>query len=164
MAAVTHAIGGLKAHHHGPALRAQPLIVKHELRCHPLGGLGTLSLGMRILNAEGVEVDALLAHGGLFRTAGVAQRLLAAAVGTNVAVGETASEGGAWGIAVLAAYSSAVRTQPDLTLASYLDDQVFASATTVVVEPDPDDMIGYARFLEAYEAGLAIEHAAIAAV
>lgn len=140
------------------------LSLANFMRAQVYGAFGTLSLGMRILNAEGVEVDALLAHGGLFRTAGVAQRLLAAAVGTNVAVGATASEGGAWGIAVLAAYSSALRTQPDLTLASYLDDQVFASATTVVVEPDPDDMIGYARFLEAYEAGLAIEHAAIAAV
>ena len=134
------------------------------MRAQVYGAFGTLSLGMRILDAEGVGVDALLAHGGLFRTAGVAQRLLAAAVGAPVAVGATASEGGAWGIAVLAAYSTAVRTQPDLTLAAYLNETVFASAETVVVEPDPDDMIGYARFLEAYETGLAIERAAITAL
>lgn len=67
----------------------------------------TMALGMRTLAAEGVAVDELLAHGGLFRTAGVAQRLMAAAVNAPVAVAATAGEGGAWGIAVLAAYAAA---------------------------------------------------------
>ncbi|TGO05738.1 xylulokinase [Serinibacter arcticus] len=151
----------------------RPLIVRtpdsrltlgNLMRAQVYGAFGTLSLGMRILTREGVEVDALLAHGGLFRTAGVAQRLLAAAVGTPVAVGETASEGGAWGIAVLAAHRRAIAAGEDVTLAEYLNRRVFADAAQVVVEPDPVDVAGYATFLERYEAGLAIERAAIAAV
>ncbi|PWD51888.1 ATPase [Serinibacter arcticus] len=156
----------------------RPLIVRtpdssltlgNLMRAQVYGAFGTLSLGMRILEREGVEVDALLAHGGLFRTAGVAQRLLAAAVGTAVAVGETASEGGAWGIAVLAAHQRAVAAAREAgdavpTLATYLDERVFAGAEHVTVEPEADDMVGYASFLARYEAGLAIERAAIAAV
>lgn len=142
------------------------LTLANLMRAQVYGAFGTLSLGMRILEREGVEVDALLAHGGLFRTAGVAQRLLAAAVGTPVAVGETASEGGAWGIAVLAAYLRAVGAAEGAppSLAGYLDQRVFAGAEQVVVEPEAEDMVGYAAFLDRYEAGLAIERAAIAAV
>ncbi len=139
------------------------LTLANFARTQVFGAFGTLSLGMRILEREGVEVDALLAHGGLFRTAGVAQRLLAAAVGAPVAVGTTAGEGGAWGIAVLAAYLLAAQASdgeaaPDL--GTWLTEHVFADAASVVVEPDPADVAGYARFLERYEAGLAVERAA----
>ncbi|MEF2964166.1 FGGY-family carbohydrate kinase, partial [Pseudomonas aeruginosa] len=68
------------------------------------GVFGTLALGMDVLHCEGVGLDKMYAHGGMFRTAGVAQRFLAAALDAPVAVAETASEGGAWGMAVLAAY------------------------------------------------------------
>ncbi len=74
------------------------------MRAQLYGVFGTLSLGMRVLADEGVALDRMFAHGGMFRTAGVAQRFLAGALDAPVAVGETASEGGAWGIAVLAAY------------------------------------------------------------
>ena len=99
----------------------------------------------------------MYAHGGLFRTAGVAQRLLAAAVDTPVAVGRTAGEGGAWGIAVLAGYLVSGATQD---LGDYLTTQVFADAEIEVVHPDPADVAGYATWLERYEAGLAVERTA----
>jgi sugar (pentulose or hexulose) kinase len=121
------------------------------------GVFGTLALGMRVLTAEGVELDSMFAHGGLFRTEGVAQRLLAAAIGAPVALGQTAGEGGAWGMAVLAAYLSTANG-PDL--GTYLSRQVFADAELSVVEPDPVDVAGFAAYLERYSAGLAIERAA----
>ncbi|HWS58678.1 MAG TPA: FGGY-family carbohydrate kinase [Actinotalea sp.] len=133
------------------------LTLANFMRAQVYGAFGTLSLGLRILAAEGVEVDAMFAHGGLFRTAGVAQRLLAAAVGAPVAVGRTASEGGAWGIAVLAAYL-AVAAEQDL--GTYLSTRVFGDAETDVVAPDADDVAGYTAFLEQYTVGLAIERAA----
>lgn len=132
------------------------------VRAQLYGVFGTLSLGMRVLTEEGVALDRMLAHGGIFRTAGVAQRFLAAALNAPVAVGETAAEGGAWGIAVLAAYlreASAGRS-----LAEYLNDAVFADAATHVADPDPADVAGFATYLERYSAGLAVERAAIAAL
>jgi sugar (pentulose or hexulose) kinase len=133
------------------------LTLANFMRSQVYGAFGTLSLGMKILAEEGVELDVLVAHGGLFRTEGVAQRLLAAAVGTAVSVGRTASEGGAWGIAVLARYLTASAEQD---LVAYLSTSVFGAADPVVTEPDPDDAQGFARFLERYTAGLAIERAA----
>ena len=122
---------------------------------------GTLSLGMRVLRGEHVTVDTMYAHGGMFRTAGVAQRFLAAAIEAPVAVAETASEGGAWGIAVLAAY---LKEGDGLALDAYLAERVFGAAGFEVVVPDPADVAGYASYLTRYEAGLAIEHAAVAAL
>ena len=103
----------------------------------------------------------MFAHGGMFRTAGVAQRLLAAAIGAPVTVGDTASEGGAWGIAVLAEY---LRTGAGESLGDYLAGRVFAGAELDVAEPDPADVEGYAKWLEQYAAGLAIEKAATEAI
>jgi sugar (pentulose or hexulose) kinase len=116
---------------------------------------------MRVLTAEGVELDAMYAHGGLFRTPGVAQRLLAAAVGAPVTVGQTAGEGGAWGIAVLASYLD-VASEQDLS--TYLSTRVFGAAESVTEEPDEADVRGFDAFLERYSAGLAIERAAVDAV
>jgi sugar (pentulose or hexulose) kinase len=103
----------------------------------------------------------MFAHGGMFKTAGVAQRLLAAAVDAPVAVGETAAEGGAWGIAVLAAYLGAAGEQD---LPTYLAERVFAGADVDVVDPDAGDVAGYATFLDRYRAGLAVEQAAVQAL
>ena len=124
------------------------------MRAQVYGAFATLSLGMRVLADEGVGLDTMFAHGGVFRTAGVAQRLLAAAIGAPVAVGETASEGGAWGMAVLAAYLGS--EQP---LGTYLSERVFAGAAVDVVEPDPADVAGFAAYLERYRVGLAVERA-----
>ncbi|MCR6689164.1 FGGY-family carbohydrate kinase [Cellulomonas sp.] len=133
------------------------LTLANFMRTQVYGAFGTLSLGMRILAGEGVEVDAMYAHGGLFRTAGVAQRLLAAAVDAPVAVGSAAGEGGAWGIAVLASYLGAAHEQD---LGTYLSTRIFARAQVDVVEPDPHDVQGYAAYLDRYVAGLAVERAA----
>ncbi len=137
------------------------LTLANFMRTQVYGAFGTLSLGMRVLAAEGVELDAMFAHGGLFRTAGVAQRLLAAAVGAPVAVGSAAGEGGAWGIAVLAAYLEHASGQD---LGEFLAGHVFGDARIDVVAPDPDDVRGFAAYLERYEAGLAIERAATQAI
>jgi sugar (pentulose or hexulose) kinase len=137
------------------------LTLGNVVRAQVYGVFGTLSLGMRVLESEGVGLDALFAHGGLFRTAGVAQRLLAAAVGAPVAVARTASEGGPWGMAALAAY---LEVAGEKDLQTYLDEVLFAGAEVDVVEPDPADVAGYATFLERYSAGLAVERAAAASV
>ena len=137
------------------------LTLANFMRSQVYGAFGTLSLGMRVLAAEGVELDTLFAHGGVFRTAGVAQRLLAAAVGAPVAVSRTASEGGPWGMAVLAAYLGAATGQD---LGAFLDSRIFAGSAVDVVEPDPADVEGYTVFLERYEAGLAVERAAVKAI
>ena len=137
------------------------LTLANFMRTQVYGAFATLSLGMRVLAAEGVELDVLAAHGGLFRTAGVAQRLLAAAVGAPVAVARTASEGGPWGMAILAAY---LRESAGQDLGSYLGSRVFAGAQVDVVAPDAADVAGYAAFLERYEAGLAVERAATEAL
>ena len=84
---------------------------------------------------EGVRLDRMFAHGGLFKTKGVAQRFLAAAIDTPVSVGDVAAEGGAWGIAVLAAYT--VRRSSEQALADYLDNTVFADVTLETLEPRP---------------------------
>jgi sugar (pentulose or hexulose) kinase len=97
----------------------------------------------------------------MFRTAGVAQRFLAGALDTPVAVGETASEGGAWGIAVLAAYTSSAS---DLDLDGYLRSVVFGEAVFATVDPDPEDVPGFAAYLSRYSAGLAVERAAVKAL
>ena len=118
-----------------------------------MSSFGTLSLGMRILALEQVEVDSMFAHGGIFATKGVAQRLMAAALSADVSVGETASEGGAWGMAVLAAYAG--NTQ-GLNLTDYLASTVFTDQALITVTPDPDDVAGYTKFLANYERGLPI--------
>ena len=133
-------------------------------RAQVYGVFGTLALGMRVLADQGVEIDAMFAHGGLFRTAGVAQRLLAAAIDVPVAVGRTAGEGGAWGIAVLAAYARTVAGGDEPSLSAYLAERVFGAIEVAVAEPDAADLAGFRTYLERYEAGLDIERAAVAAL
>ncbi len=167
--------GGLLAYNHlagepiAGTTEGRPLVVRtpesrltlgNFMRAQLYGVFGTLSLGMRVLTDEGVQLDRMFAHGGMFRTAGVAQRLLAGALGAPVAVDDKASEGGAWGIAVLAAYLAAA----DLDLGDYLAQRVFGGAGLRVAEPDPADVAGYAAFLDRYAAGLAAERAAVEAL
>lgn len=121
----------------------------------------TLSLGMRILDDEQVQVDRLLAHGGLFRTAGPAQRILAAALGAPVAVGETAGEGGPWGMALLAAYLGEADSR---SLAQFLDEQVFATTSTSVMEPARADVAGFSAYLDRYSKALELQRLAPEAV
>ena len=131
------------------------------MRAQLFASLATLRIGMDVLKPEGVEIDRMFAHGGLFKTKGVAQRYLAAAIDTPVSVGEIAGEGGAWGIAVLAAYAH--DRGPGQTLDDYLDTRVFAAAEVDTVAPDPGDVAGFEAFLARFAAGLAIERAAVEA-
>jgi len=145
------------------------LTLANFMRAQLYGVFGTLSIGMQVLADEGVELDGMRAHGGMFRTAGVAQRLLAGALNAPVTVADTASEGGAWGMAVLAAYAtdlanSAGGSDSGSDLASYLRDRVFAGAEAQTVQPDPRDVAGFAAYLTRYRAGLEVERAAIAAL
>ncbi|MGX5697710.1 xylulokinase [Agromyces soli] len=140
------------------------LTLANLMRAQLYGVYGTLALGMRVLAGEGVELDRMFAHGGIFRTAGVAQRFLAGALDAPVAVGETASEGGAWGIAVLAAYLRERAAGMTAELGAYLDERVFADAPLEVVEPEASDVAGFAAYLDRYRAGLAAEAAAVAAL
>jgi sugar (pentulose or hexulose) kinase len=168
--------GGVLAYNHlaGEPIagldEGRPLVVRtpesrftlaNFMRAQLYGVFGTLSLGMRVLESEGVALDEMFAHGGVFRTAGVAQRFLAGALGAPVTVGESASEGGAWGIAVLASYLSSAA---DLDLGSYLRERVFAGAESSTVAPDPQDVAGYTAYLDSYRAGLAVERAAVQAL
>jgi sugar (pentulose or hexulose) kinase len=130
------------------------------IRAEVYAAFATLSIGMEALDGEGVRVDRLLAHGGLFRTPGAAQQLLAAALRVPIAVESTASEGGAWGIAVLAAY---LRASGTTSLADFLDDEVFGGASAVVVDPAAADLDGFAAYLERYRQGLPLQRAAASA-
>src|SRR4051812_35689383 len=130
------------------------------MRTHLFASLATLRIGMDVLQkAEGARLDRMFAHGGLFKTEGVAQRFLAAAIDTPVSVGDVAAEGGAWGIAVLAAFATG--RSPDQSLADYLDSAVFADAGLQTAQPDPADVAGFDAFLERYVAGLPVERAAV---
>lgn len=125
--------------------------------------MATLKLGMDILLVEeGVRLDTLLGHGGLFKTPVAGQKLLAGALGVPVAAMETAGEGGPWGMALLAAYR--VRRAEGQTLEEYLADTVFRGAQGSVQQPDAADTAGFARFLTDYKSGLAVEKAAAAAL
>lgn len=139
------------------------LTLANLARVQLYAAMATLKLGMDILFAgEGVRLDTLLGHGGLFKTPVVGQRLLAGALGVPVAVMETAGEGGPWGMALLAAYM--LEKRPGETLEQYLANRVFADAKGTVQRPREEDCAGFARFMEDYKTGLAVERAAVEAL
>lgn len=122
--------------------------------------LTTLKLGMDILfDKEKVKLDKLLGHGGLFKTQGVGQQLMAAALDTPVCVMETAGEGGAWGIAILAAYMA--KKDSNETLPEYLTSKVFAKQASKQISPYSTDVQGFLQYLSQYKKGLSIERAAV---
>lgn len=130
------------------------------MKSHLFTGLGALKVGMDILlKEEGVEIDSILGHGGLFKTKGVGQGILAAAINTPVSVMETAGEGGPWGMALLASYM--IHKEEGEALGDYLTKKVFAGAEGVSMEPDPKDVEGFEVFIERYKKGIAIEQAAV---
>ena len=130
------------------------------VRAQLYASVGVLKIGNEVLfREEGVEVDRLTGHGGLFKTPGVGQRVLAAALGTPISVMETAGEGGAWGIALLAGY---VFNNPEgLSLADYLDRKIFAGLPVSEIAPTPEDIAGFDAWLARYRACLPVEAAAI---
>jgi sugar (pentulose or hexulose) kinase len=130
------------------------------MRTHLFSALGALKIGMDILfEKEQVKIDTLLGHGGFFKTRGVGQKIMAAAMNVPVSVMETAGEGGAWGIALLASYM--LHKSPGETLETFLSSKVFAGEKGSTLAPDPVDVAGFAVFMERYKRGLAIERAAV---
>ncbi|WP_375152674.1 xylulokinase [Enterococcus mundtii] len=128
------------------------------MRMHLSSAFGAMRLGMEILKSEQVTIDRLVAHGGIFKTPKVAQTILASAMEAPVTVMETAGEGGAWGIALLAAY---LRSADGMTLEEFLAKEVFSTSEGLTIEPKEADLKGYEKFIELYEKGLPIEASAI---
>src|SRR5260370_26609118 len=109
------------------------------MRVHLFSALGTLKIGMDILfEEEQVKIDKVLGHGGFFKTEEVGQKIMAAAMNVPVSVMETAGEGGAWGIALLAAYM--LRKNESEPLEAYLSTKVFAAENSTTIAPDPRDV------------------------
>ena len=130
------------------------------IRCHLNASVGVLSIGNEILfNDEHVQVDRITAHGGLFKTPGVGQRILAAAIKTPISVMETAGEGGAWGIALLATFM--VNNPQNLNLEDYLEKEVFFGNGGTEVQPTAEDIEGFNAYISNYKSCLKIEHAAV---
>ena len=134
--------------------------VANFMRTHLLSSLATIKLGNDILiKEEGVQVDCIMGHGGLFKTPVVGQKLLAAALNTSVTVMDTASEGGPWGMAVLASYM--VNKDAGESLSDYLNNKVFAGQTGTTLAPDATDVAGFDAFAESYKACFAAQHGAV---
>jgi sugar (pentulose or hexulose) kinase len=129
------------------------------MRVQLMTSMGALKKGMDILTRnEGVNVSNITGHGGLFKTKDVAQSILAGALNTPVSVMETAGEGGAWGMALLAGYRF---HHGGRSLADYLDEAVFKTVKKYTLTPVPEDVEGFNRFMQSYENGLAVERAAV---
>ncbi|MDN6630089.1 MAG: ATPase, partial [Staphylococcus equorum] len=96
----------------------------------------------------------LIAHGGIFKTKGVAQQVLSSALENKITVMDTASEGGAWGVSVLAYYSAQESQQP---LATFLNEVVFLNTEEVTVEPAEQEVINFNNYVEKVKKGLPIE-------
>ena len=132
------------------------------MRSHLYSAIATLKIGMDILlKEEHVAVDSLMGHGGFFKTPVVGQRVMAAGMNAPITVMDTASEGGAWGIAILAAFMK--EKKDGETLSSYLNDKIFAGQTGTTLKPEPKDVKGFEAFLEEYKKLLPAEKAAVAA-
>ncbi len=133
------------------------------MRVHLFSALGALKIGLDILfEQEQVQIDQVLGHGGFFKTREVGQKMMAAAMNVPVTVMETAGEGGAWGIALLASYI--LNKEKDELLEAYLSKKVFAEENGMTIAPDQADVDGFAAFMERYKSGLVIERTAVDAL
>jgi len=127
---------------------------------HLYGSVSVLKLGNDILfNEEKIKVDRITGHGGLFKTKGVGQRILAAAINSPISIMETAGEGGAWGMALLASYL--VNNLHERSLADFLDTDVFAGNTGITISPTAEEVAGFNTYIENYRNCLGIERAAV---
>ena len=134
------------------------LTMANFMRTMLYSSMATLKLGMDVLTVyEGVELAKLYGHGGFFAVKGPGQKLMASALGVPVAVMETANEGGAWGIALLAGFLDSGQK----TLSEFLEKEVFGGNTGKVEMPNPDDTEGFKIFMERYKKGLLVERAAV---
>jgi len=134
--------------------------LENFMRSLLLSAMATLKIGNNILTEEeGVTITKFLGHGGLFKTPVVGQKLMAGALNIPIAVMESAGEGGAWGIALLAAYL--INKEDGESLEMFLEKKIFADSAVTTIEPDPTDVKGFENYLERYRAVLEIEHAAV---
>ncbi len=129
------------------------------MRVHLQSALATLKVGLDILAKEDVKIDAMYGHGGYFKTPGVGQALLAAAIKAPVYVMSTAGEGGPWGMALLAAYVA--EKKEGQALEDFLKDEVFADAAGSKLEPTKENEEGFDKFIETFKKTLEVEKAAI---
>ncbi len=130
------------------------------MRSHLYSAMAALKIGNDILlKEEQVKVDSLMGHGGLFKTPVVGQQLMAAAMNAPVTVMDTASEGGAWGMAILACYMT--EKAHGETLPDYLSDRIFAGQSGTTIAPKAEDVAGFDAFIEKYKAALPAEKAAV---
>ena len=111
-----------------------------------------------MLKEEGVKVDEMYGHGGYFKTKGVGTKIAAAAINAPVSVMETASEGGAWGIALLAAYMD---KKNGLSLSDYLNNNIFNNTKCEKCAPEAKDVEGFDAFIVKYKKAIAVEKAAV---
>lgn len=133
------------------------------MRTHLFASVGALRIGLDILfERERVQIDQILGHGGFFKTKEVGQRIMAAVMNVPVSVMETAGEGGAWGIALLAAYM--LNREANEPLEAYLAEKVFAGQNAITLAPDARDVEGFTAFMKRYTEGLGIERAAVEAL
>lgn len=163
------AYGYLSGEHMTHFEEGRPLFVRSSdskfnlpnfMRVHLYTALGALKIGMDILlKEEKVKLDQILGHGGLFKTKGVGQSIMAAALNVPVSVMETAGEGGAWGIAILASYL--IYKADHETLEEYLSQKVFVEKAGSAMFPEPRDVDGFEEFMKRYTKGLKIERAAV---
>ena len=130
------------------------------MRVHLFSALGALKIGLDILfEQEHVKIDQVLGHGGFFKTKEVGQKIMAAAMNVPVSVMQTAGEGGAWGIALLASYM--IHKATNEPLEAYLSNRVFAGENGTTIAPDQKDVDGFSTFMERYKRGLVIERSAV---
>ncbi len=131
------------------------------MRSHLYSALASLKVGNDILlKKEQVSVDCMMGHGGLFKTPEVGQKILAAAMNAPVTVMDTASEGGAWGMAILAAYM--MEKEENESLSAYLKNRIFAGQSGTTIAPDAADVAGFDAFVESYLKTIPAEKAAVA--
>ncbi|WP_394548078.1 xylulokinase [Priestia aryabhattai] len=129
------------------------------MRTHLFTAFGALKIGMDLLvKEENVKIHSILAHGGLFKTPVVGQKMMAAAINTPVSVMDTAGEGGAWGMAILSSYM--LNKSENESLEDFLDEKVFKEVTAQEIYPDELDVKGFEAFIKRYKKGLVIEKAA----
>ncbi|MFC4401619.1 xylulokinase [Gracilibacillus xinjiangensis] len=161
--------GYLSGEHMTHFEEGRPLFVRNSdsnfnlanfMRTHLMTAFGAMKIGMDILiKEEGVQLDEILGHGGVFKTEGVGQSVLAGALNVPVTVMETAGEGGAWGMALLGSFM--LNKKDEETLDDYLNEKVFAGQAVNTVSPNPRDVEGFEQFIERYKKGLDIERAAV---
>ena len=136
------------------------LSIANFMRTHLYSSIASLKIGLNILiNEEHVQIDRMYGHGGLFKTKGVGQSIMAAAINAPVSVMETAGEGGAWGIALLAAYMK--NKAEGEALDAYLSEKVFAGKTGEEMQPKAEDVADFEQFISRYIKGLPMERAAV---